>query len=62
MSPKLFITVLEYAFKELNWEQMGINIDGQHLTNLCVADDIVLLSNQPDRYLAHATETTGSML
>lgn len=45
MSPKLFITVLEYAFKELNWEEKGINIDGQHLTNLRFADDIILLSD-----------------
>lgn len=33
MSPKLFITVLEYAFKQLEWEQRGINI-------VLIADDI----------------------
>lgn len=45
MSPKLFITVLEYAFKSLSWEGKGLNIDGQTLTNLRFADDIVLLSD-----------------
>jgi len=45
MSPKLFITLLEYAFKKLHWKEKDINIDGQHLTNLRYADDIILLSD-----------------
>ena len=45
ISPKLFITVLEYAFKKLNWENRGLNIDGRNLTNLRFADDIVLLAD-----------------
>ena len=45
ISPKLFITVLEYAFKKLNWENKGLNIDGRNLTNLRFADDIVLLAD-----------------
>jgi len=45
MSPKLFITVHEYAFKQLEWEQRGINIDGKRLNNLRFADDIVLIAD-----------------
>ena len=44
-SPKLFKTVLEYAFKKLNWENRGLNLDGRNLTNLRFADDIVLLAD-----------------
>lgn len=43
MSPKLFSTILEYAFKRLNWEEKGLNIDGQKLDHLRFADDIVLM-------------------
>jgi len=45
MSPKLFITVLEYVFKKLDWDQKGLKIDGQSLSNLRFADDIVLLAD-----------------
>lgn len=45
MSPKLFTAVLEYAFKMLDWEGKGLNIDGRNLTNLRFADDVVLLSD-----------------
>lgn len=45
ISPKLFITVLESIFKQLNWSQRGINIDGKKLNNLRFADDIVLFSD-----------------
>lgn len=44
-SPKLFITVLESAFKHLDWSHRGININGENLTNLRFADDIVLISD-----------------
>jgi len=35
ISPKLFITVLEPAFKKLDWDTKGINIDirGRHSLN-----------------------------
>jgi len=45
LSPKLFNTVLEYAFKTLNWENKGISIDGKMLSNLRFADDIVLITD-----------------
>lgn len=44
ISPRIFKTVLEYAFRQLNWDNFGINILGQRLNNLRFADDIVLLS------------------
>ena len=45
ISPKLFITVLEYALKKFNWENEGRNIDGRNLTNLRFSDNIVLLAD-----------------
>ena len=36
---------LRVAFKKLNWENNGLNIDGRNLTNLRFADDIVLLAD-----------------
>lgn len=45
LSPKLFITVLEYALKRLEWENKGISIDGERLNHLRFADDIVLISD-----------------
>lgn len=47
LSPDLFNAVLEGIFKELNWNGRGIKINGNYLTNLRFADDIVLFSNCP---------------
>lgn len=44
ISPKLFTLTLEDIFKKLNWEHLGINIDGKKLNHLRFADDIVLIS------------------
>ncbi|GBP52074.1 Retrovirus-related Pol polyprotein from type-2 retrotransposable element R2DM; Endonuclease [Eumeta japonica] len=44
LSPKLFIAVLEDIFKNLDWEQFGININGSNLNHLRFADDIVLFA------------------
>lgn len=45
LSPKLFITVLEYALKNLEWENKGISIDGERLNHLRLSDNIVLISD-----------------
>lgn len=45
MSPKLFNVVLEYAFKNLNWDTKGVRIDGEQLHHLRFADDIVLIAD-----------------
>lgn len=45
ISPKLFTLALESAFKNLAWENKGINVDGTRLNHLRFADDIVVISN-----------------
>ena len=42
ISPKLFSACLEMVIRKLNWKK-GIKVDGEHLTHLRFADDIVLL-------------------
>lgn len=48
ISPKLFITLLEYMFKNLSWEEMGVNIEGKRLNNLRFADDLILITDKVD--------------
>ena len=48
ISPKLFTAVLEEIFRKLDWEEKGININGERLSNLRFADDIVLTSEDPE--------------
>ncbi|GBP63853.1 LINE-1 retrotransposable element ORF2 protein [Eumeta japonica] len=43
LSPTLFNAVLEYIFRQLNWDHLGLNINGAHLNHLRFADDLVLL-------------------
>ena len=46
LAPKLFTAVLENQMRKLEWEtKHGINIDGQRLTHLRFADDIILISS-----------------
>lgn len=45
ISPKLFTTVLEYAFKTLDREDKGIKIDGEYLNHVRFADDIVITTD-----------------
>ncbi|KAG1664108.1 Retrovirus-related Pol polyprotein from type-1 retrotransposable element R2 [Nymphon striatum] len=47
ISPKLFTACLENVFRGLNWTSKGIPINGDRLTNLRFADDVVLLSESP---------------
>ena len=42
MSSILFNSLLGEIFRNLEWEEKGINISGQFLSNLCFADDIIL--------------------
>ena len=44
ISPKLFTACLEGIFRELNWENKGLNINGEFFNHLRFADDIVLIS------------------
>lgn len=43
-SPKLFTTLLEDVFKLLEWDGLGININGEYMTHLRFADDIVVMA------------------
>ena len=46
LAPKLLTAVLENQMRELEWEtKHGINIDGQRLTHLRFADDIIQMSS-----------------
>jgi len=45
MSPKLFTMVLAYAFKMLDWDNRGINIEGEKFNQLSFANNIVLISD-----------------
>ena len=47
ISPKLFTATLESVFRRLNWENKGVKIDGQFLSNLCFAVDIFLCTETP---------------
>lgn len=44
ISPKLFTLALENVFKQLAWEEKGLNVDGIRLNHLRFADDVVLIS------------------
>ncbi|GBP69810.1 Retrovirus-related Pol polyprotein from type-1 retrotransposable element R2 [Eumeta japonica] len=48
LSPKIFSAVLEMVFRRLEWENLGLNIDGSTLTHLRFADDIVLFAKTPE--------------
>ena len=47
ISPKLFTATLESMFRRLNWENKGVKIDGEFLSNLRFADDIFLCTETP---------------
>ena len=55
ISPKLFSAALENVMRQLEWEGMGVKVDGRHLHHLRFADDIVLITptiQQAERMLA----------
>ena len=41
ISPKLFTATQDSIFRRLNWENKGVKIGGEFLTNLHFADDII---------------------
>ena len=44
-SPKLFTACLERAFRRLNWHEKGIRIEGEYLSHLRFADDIIIFAS-----------------
>ena len=49
ISPSLFTACLREVMRSLDWDQFGINIDGQYLSYLAFADDIALISQNADQ-------------
>ena len=48
VSPLLFNCSLDEIFKKLNWENLGININGTFLNHLKFADDVALVAGSPE--------------
>jgi hypothetical protein len=44
ISPKLFTNAMEDMFRTWNWEGRGININGEYISHLQFADDIVIMA------------------
>lgn len=44
LSPKIFSAVLESIFRNLDWDEKGIQIDGEYLSHLRFADDIAVFA------------------
>lgn len=65
LSPKLFSAVLESIFRDLEWDNFGININGRQLNHLRFADDLVLITDnaktlqQMLQQLAEASRVVG---
>ena len=47
ISHKLFTATLESIFRRLNWENKGLKIYGEFLSNIRFADDIFLCTETP---------------
>ncbi|KAK6760875.1 hypothetical protein RB195_022082 [Necator americanus] len=60
ISPKIFTATLENAMRKLEWDDMGVKVDGRQLHHLRFADDIVLITpsiSQAERMLTEFDET-----
>ncbi|MBS2634235.1 hypothetical protein KFY46_26320, partial [Salmonella enterica subsp. enterica serovar 1,4,[5],12:i:-] len=56
ISPMLFTACLQEVFRALDWEELGIRVNGEYLSNLRFADDIALMSNEGDELQLMITE------
>nr|CDJ97522.1 RNA-directed DNA polymerase (reverse transcriptase) domain containing protein [Haemonchus contortus] len=54
ISPKLFSAALENIMSHLEWENLGVVVDGCHIHHLRLADDIVLITS-------HIEQTKGML-
>lgn len=65
ISPKIFAAVLEMIFRNLDWTNKGLNINGENLSHLRFADDLILFSENPKtlkemlQQLAEESEKAG---
>ena len=56
ISPMLFTACLQEVIRSLEWEQLGIRVNGEYLSNLRFADDVALLSNLENELQSMITE------
>ena len=56
ISPKLFTLALEDVFKTLDWSTKGLNVNGEYLSNLRFADDIVIFAKDEEELNTMLTE------
>ncbi|VDM51827.1 unnamed protein product [Angiostrongylus costaricensis] len=64
ISPELFIATLQNVMRTLDWDNMGLKIDGRQLHHLRCADDIVLITpniSQAERMLADFDKACGKI-
>ncbi|EYB86948.1 hypothetical protein Y032_0270g839 [Ancylostoma ceylanicum] len=65
VSPKLFTATLEDVMRRLEWDNMGVRVDGRLLHHhLRSADDIVLITpsiSQAERMLADIDDACGKI-
>lgn len=47
ISPKLFNAGLEEVFRKLQWDTVGLRVNGENISHLRFADDIALISSDP---------------
>jgi hypothetical protein len=58
ISPKLFTNAMKDMFKTLSWKGRGININGEYISPLRFADDIVIMAEPTTT--GHAGPTTDA--
>ncbi|KAE9413042.1 hypothetical protein Angca_010135, partial [Angiostrongylus cantonensis] len=64
ISPKLFTATLHNVMRTLEWDNMGVKIDGRQIHHLRFADDIVIITpdiSQAERMLADFDEACGKI-
>ncbi|KAE9412344.1 hypothetical protein Angca_010147, partial [Angiostrongylus cantonensis] len=64
ISPNLFTATLQNVMRTLEWDNMGVKIDGRQIHHLRFADDIVLITpdiSQAERMLADFDKACGKI-
>ena len=61
LSPKLFTAVMEEVFKKADISE-GVNVDGENLTKLRVADDVALFNETTKQMEKHLNSLNSESL
>ncbi|EYB88155.1 hypothetical protein Y032_0252g247 [Ancylostoma ceylanicum] len=56
ISPKLFTATLEHVLRKMEWNDYGVSVNGNQLTNLRFADDVVLIAKSAQELQAMMTD------